>query len=547
VHFHTSEGAKERAWVDGIKSAPGRERTRRYLRFDEAGPTVLSAHSYRLPNAVPDRRTIPREQAENQTYHLLKKLNTSTNSIIGARGNRRPFYNTKAEDGQFNWAHDYGSDSRSLYLQNPSILPLHNTIDRSLSGMEQDLLSQNDLDAVTGGDNRVRYLLLLSANTGGKCFGPENTKLYKLGEAVAYYGVALLDENLDIIPGTDTLIDLNVGPHNGWKYWRNFIGDCRAFLVKGWIYWQCVEYLLKVRIVRTPNDGKVNNIAGDTRKYHTGKDLEYPYTYPNIYGGGLSITVFTKQKIAGGKNFNIFRSVEASNYGTYLQLYPLPHRYMRLQFPTDALGTVEAKEENESKAILPPPSFDGPDTPKTIVTCPENENHAKGRPWVTNCSKPVVSPFFPDDDHGTSCCISLELNGRPVMVGISHTKTKLNTGPWWRKDIRSIYNDKIPGSRYLSRFVAYDSSSFHIVARSGWFCLGFGSSSDAGGNPLAETNQNYRLDLFDDLFECPIIHFPSSLSEVVGDETKAIIGYGINDCTHRVIVVSKEEIASRLV
>ncbi len=60
------------------------------------------------------------------------------------------------------------------------------------------------------------------------------------------------------------------------------------------------------------------------------------------------------------------------------------------------------------------------------------------------------------------------------------------------------------------------------------------------------TNKQYKLDLFDATYACPIIHFPSTIAEFVGDSTKAIIGHGINDCTHRFIVVRKEEIARRL-
>jgi len=73
---------------------------------------------------------------------------------------------------------------------------------------------------------------------------------------------------------------------------------------------------------------------------------------------------------------------------------------------------------------------------------------------------------------------------------------------------------------------------FDIVARSGWFCLGF----DNGG-----ANTQYTLNLFGE-YACPAIHFPSTFAEVVGNPDRAIIGYGINDCTHNPIVIEKEEI-----
>ena len=45
----------------------------------------------------------------------------------------------------------------------------------------------------------------------------------KAGEQIFYLMVALLDENLDIIPGTDVMVDLNAGPGYGkyYRQWKN--------------------------------------------------------------------------------------------------------------------------------------------------------------------------------------------------------------------------------------------------------------------------------------------------------------------------------------
>lgn len=142
-----------------------------------------------------------------------------------------------------------------------------------------------------------------------------------------------------------------------------------------------------------------------------------------------------------------------------------------------------------------------------------------------------------------------------MNVGISHQNTTLLTDPWWRRDKRSIYNDRISQAQYVSRFVAYDTQPpFDILARSGWFCLGFDANANnvnanaANANASAKnttTTPEQKLDLFGE-YDCPAIHFPSTFAEVVGNPDRAIIGYGINDCTHNLIVVEKEEIRNRL-
>jgi len=294
----------------------------------------------------------------------------------------------------------------------------------------------------------------------------------------------------------------------------------------------CNDYLLKITIRRTKKGVEETK----QEEYNTGKNRSFPYRYPNIYGNGLDVVLHSLQQIrGGGKNLNIFRSPSKNEH--FLQIYPIPHKFARLSLVKETKQTPLLQSEQISPLPIPAPSFDGPDSVNTIITCPENEEKGN-KVWVTNCTNPKTSPFFGNNDHGTACCIGVILEGKQTNVGITHQKTKKITSPWWTKDIREKYNDKIPGTRYLSRFVAYNvEPPFDIVKVSGWFCLGF----QEGGESLP-----YKLDLFNATYACPIIHFPSTVAEVVGDSTKAIIGYGINDCTHRFIVVRKEEIERRL-
>ena len=514
---------------------------RRFLKFDEAAPPALLARSHSLPNAVPLHRVIPIEQAENESYHIARRLNTSSPSILGQRGRKRPFHSDAPNSGRYNWNHDYATDYRTLYLYNPSVLPLDQN--------DPDALSALDWEALTGNDETVKYLATFRANTGGNCFGADRPQVMKTGEQVSYLAVALMDADLNII--TDTLIDLNAGP-SLFKYWLQLHEDCKIVLLRGIIYFLCNERLFRVTIRRSTQDKPL------AKGMHTASDRKIPYVYPNIYGKGLEITLWNRTKIAGGKNFNIFRVPSSSgSFEHYLQVYPLPHRYHRLKVPAkddnDPSAMVSTESEQESTAPLPRPSFDGPDTGKLITTCPENE---KPNTWITNCTKPTKRPFFGDSDHGTACCVTLTLknSNEVVLVGISHTKTSGILNPWWLRDIYHTYYGPPPKGqfaighkRYLSRFVAYRREPpFDVVARSGWFCLGFSEPNETGGNTLAGRNMEYRLDLFNETYNCPMIHFASGIADMYGDPSKAIISYGVADCYPRMIVVEKDAIAQRL-
>jgi len=513
-----------------------RDRRHIYVRYDDAGisPIPGSARSHHLPRAVPSRRTIPRSLAEDWGFHLSQRGNTTTKSFVGK---------TRFKD--FNWKHDYATDHRTLYLANPSVLPLHNTL--STSKNDPDWLSKEDLHALTGGDPTVRYLATFRAYTGCNCFGADpQRRLWKAGELVTYYGLALLDENLDLINGTDTLVDFNIGPGYG-QYWMQIVGDCRLFLLRGGIYALCNEKMLRLQIRRTTASGSTarSKMAG------TGPDERLPYVYPNIYGDGLEVMLlFSRHRWAGkdigGKNFNVFSSPSTSGNSTgprdyYLQVYPSqPHWYHRLNVPPNTVeslpGIYKQDEDYQWNDTLPDPSFDTADVSRSLPTCDDDD--------VNNCTNPRMAPFWGDKDRGSACCVALNLEGHgPVMVGINHSKFHQQHPGWSRYG--DVANHKI--NQYVSRFVAYQSQKpFGIVARSGWFCLGFADEDEPGGNSLAGRNTRHRLELFNETYNCPYIHFVSGFSEVVGDPSKAIIAYGVNDCHPRMFMVYKKDIADRL-
>jgi len=524
--------------------------------------------------------------------------------------------------GRYNWNHTYQDDYRTYYLYNPSIIPLHNTIQQQVHDNDNnndnnidddpDALSATDLQELTGGDPLVRYVAIYRAYTGCNCFGRNlhDRSLMTAGEQLSYMAMTLLDENLDIVEGTDTLIDLNAGPTRR-HYWNQNVEDCRILLLRGGIYLLCNEEMKRVKIKRKQQSSS-SSLSSRTIPppgYATQKGIQFPYVYPNIHGDGLEITILGQHnKIGGGKNFNTFRSTSKSSdatdnvngnfnstammYDYYLQTFPSPHQYRRLNIPdgrrkddialnnkSGKLYVISKKSSQEETAPqqdgLPRPTFDTPDTVHMISKCEDG---------TMNCTNPVDVPFFDEeeyDDHGTACCVRVFLplgNGdnksennnnnnnnkmrnnnvkkqQQVMVGISHRKLSPRKN-FWLKDVKKRY-EHFGVDQFVSRFVAYDiHHPFDVVARSGWFCLGFADETESRkgedkdglglGSTFAGRNTYARLDLFNETYDCPMIHFASGFSEVVGNNSRAIIGYGINDCHPRMFFVEKDEIAKLL-
>jgi len=392
----------------------------------------------------------------------------------------------------------------------------------------------------------VRYLVTYRAFLGCNCFGidPER-KIMKAGERISYLAIALLDDHLDVINGTDVLIDFNLIPPfgDGNRYKKQFREDCRTFLIRGDIQILCNSHIQRVRIRRTVGrdgmaipDDPVNNGIGDE------------FRFENIYGDGLEITLpHMSKKLVGGKNLNIFRSPvlpsdtdtvienKEYSYNYFVQTFPIPHSYCRLAniHKHGKYMGCDNKIEYGPMASLPSPSFDTPDITATrsILNLKDDTiDLSVDMPLIKQPERYQEVPFFHESvDHGTACCVPMSLEGSQVMVGISHTKFSIKD-PFWMNDQYKRYNHFIH-DQFLSSFIAYDiKPPFNIVARSGLFCLGFANKdegrSEINGSSFAGRNTQHRLELFNETFNCPQIHFASAFAEVVGDQSKAIIGYG---------------------
>lgn len=191
---------------------------------------------------------------------------------------------------------------------------------------------------------------------------------------------------------------------------------------------------------------------------------------------------------------------------------------------------------------------------------------------------PGASAPFKESAHGGACCVSFspdELNsggttgrrggdrrnsGQSLLVGIAHTKVVWKH--WYsRPDTPQEAKDRVPHTHYVTLFYAFDAHPpFTVRARSGYFCLGHApppSPSGRGGgelppteggvfNPHSALTRNRNLRQNNVTFDCPQISFVSSFIEKAGDASRTIVGYGLNDCTGRLVEVRKSEIARLL-
>ena len=134
---------------------------------------------------------------------------------------------------------------------------------------------------------------------------------------------------------------------------------------------------------------------------------------------------------------------------------------------------------------------------------------------------------------GSACCIEIQHDNQPYLVGIQHSKTP------------SQRNKQLPvnvtANHYLSSLYAFEKHApYRIVAQSGWFCLGF--NRDA---PLTQAT-SWRKLILGRTFNCPRIHFVSGMTIKADDPNTVIIAYGVNDCLSNFVEVAVSDISQLL-
>jgi hypothetical protein len=325
---------------------------------------------------------------------------------------------------------------------------------------------------------------------------------------------------------------------------------------------------------------------------------EVPCRLGNLYGqdngGGLRVTLMRQFNTVWsggreGKNYALFSLPNATHLyapgPVYAEIDIFPrHRVQRIlpdvhdEVPKTTIferlwkpGTNKSRKDNidrvnmrQVREVGNATSSDGAPPLPSFFNVDAHED------WFPGASAP-----FKESAHGGACCVSFsadELNsgdttgrggdrrnsGKLLLVGIAHTKVSWK--PWYsRPGVPQEEKDRVPHTHYVTLFYAFDAyPPFKVRARSGYFCLGHAppSPSGQGGelppteggvfNPHSVLTRNRMLRQNNVTFDCPQISYVSSFIEKAGDTSRTIVGYGMNDCTGRLVEVRKSEIARLL-
>ena len=448
------------------------------------------------------------------------------------------------------------------------------------------------------------YLVSLRVTPANNCFEPKvYSELPKDIWKAVYHtgtnhlGLALLDKNYQIIEGYETVIEMDVQldlqrrTTVGSSLSPTFM-DYRIFVLNGRIYLHAngeTVHVTQLSVSMSGSDDLKRTRYCDSI-YIIGADvpdgdMEKPCRMKSLYGGDkLEVAIGSQFRTiwsggAYGKNYALFsipnRTHPNAPDSIYAEIDIFPHHVhqilpdehnmisrhqvfervwkpgtrKRRNFPIDIVNEREMKtvgNVTENREDIPLPSFFNIDAHQD---------------WFPGSDAP-----FKEKPHGGACCVSfskdeLNLGGTRqnhdesnLLVGIGHTKVTWK--PWYSKDnVPQEQKDRVPHTHYVTLFYAFDPyPPFEIRARSGYFCLGhvpmigdkFSSTEGGKFNPHSILTHNRNLTQNFENFDCPQMSFVNSFIEKADDSSKTAIGYGLNDCTGRLVEVDKKDIVRLL-
>jgi len=436
-------------------------------------------------------------------------------------------------------------EDRPLYVYNPMLVPLNRKY------IDDTIL--DDLGLLFDYEEYKRppaYIAVYRVSNFGNCHGP--------GQGVPesyrnYLGLALLDRDLNIVRTmederyTDVVIDLNKQlfkanwTPRGKLVEKQFFQDCQLVVAPlplspvnakaDRLMLICNEFITHVRLERTGTFKWASRV-------HTDKSVKI--RFENTYGSALQLTAVEMPNVIMRhgdnkhceKNLHFFRQVvtcggEDELGDGYLEIWPGgPHETRYIDFVNYNIISTTKSNVNEPVA-----SF-------------------------TTIDDVGISPLI-SRDSGSACCIPIRWHddndedgeGRRLLLGFSHRKTR-----------KGLAKAGSPQFNYVSRVYAFEPiPPFDIVARSGFFCLGFElglqsngdyqeKSEDMTNEQVIGAANDYRLKINGEVFDkCPSIHFVTGIADKLDEEEEtAIISYGVNDCYPRMIEVPKKVLVSLL-
>jgi hypothetical protein len=381
---------------------------------------------------------------------------------------------------------EYVAPNRSYYFEyNPSIVQIPQDQIPTIEGEVPVYLASfritNVQQCVTGAQEL--------AMIGGSWPRPKSVELL---------GLAILREDLTIIQ--DIVVDLNDA---GVPYPQ----DCRLFVLSNNIYVSTFDYMIPLWLVAPDNMEDKKELP---QKYNVATSMRvYARTYP-------SCSPFHKN---GKIEKNLIYFTENNN--AMVERMP-----MGAKWKVDLEGKCQSNEVKPKDPPISPP--------------PQPSFKTSDELYFVNNGLSLSKKGY-TAERGSACCASLAgPDGEELLLGISHSKTRFQG-----KESRNSLKSGLAANSFFSSFyVMKREAPYSVVARSGKFCLGFGSEEEQRTNPFVLSNMKPLV--IGEAFNCPIIHFVSGIVEKASDPSRVIIAYGVNDCTGRFVEVSKASIYDML-
>ena len=309
--------------------------------------------------------------------------------------------------------------------------------------------------------------------------------------------LVILDSELNILD--DVLLDINQVIQGMVNSTFTF-EDYRLFELDGVLHLNSGSTLLPIQVASLQKPLAMRRLISSIYNHSTNLQVSMPTRTGALV---FKLRNITDGKSFAGKNFQFF--VDKSGT-TWVEFWPQARSLGRMQLG-DPIKVLEIV-----KGINKPPEYSFKDR----------------------------QPFKRTSDRGSACCIKLERKYLPpelqqhdfVYLGISHVRSKA-----WP-----------PGKQkkmYLSRLYAFvPERPFHLMARSGLFCLG---SVDVvtTPQPFLELTMSQQLQVRSIKYDCPQIHYVSGMTTTPGGNT-ILVTYGILDCVSRIVEIAKEETARLL-
>lgn len=280
----------------------------------------------------------------------------------------------------------------------------------------------------------------------------------------------------------------------------------------------CNSLAMPVRLQRRGNRNKPNKDQGGEKER---------IEFWNLYGSGLQLTGLQKPNLLlfEAKNLHyIHPAGHIDGHGPgFLEIWPGgPHEFLSVDF-----ATYPYVMRDHGGQLIKPMNVMNSSNPEPDATFSSVDDRYR----------------LTDRDSGSACCVSVQWKdkddtseGRRLLMGFSHRKTS------------KLKVSEVQQYNYVSRVYAFNPNPpFDIVARSGFFCLGFALNGNSGRNEALQSDNEqiwgavneYKLFMNQKEFNCPRIHFVTGIAEKVGDDETVIVSYGVNDCYPRMVEVSK--------